>query len=133
MLNPSVADESTDDHTLRRITAFSRSWGFDALAVANLYSLASTSPALLSRHPSPVGAQTDATIARLARRSTAVVAAWGADRAVGRRRPAAAGLLPSALCLGLTADGSPRHPLYVPSSTRPVPYSPRPGGAEQGR
>jgi hypothetical protein len=127
MLDPSVADESADDQTLRRITAFSRHWGFDALAVVNLFSLASTSPTLLGRHPSPVGARTNATIARLAGRSTAVVAAWGADRA------AATGLLPSALCLGLTADGSPRHPLYVPSATRPVPYLPALGGVEPGR
>jgi len=35
-----------------------------------------------------------------------------------------AGLLRKPVCLGVTAGGQPRHPLYVPSGTELRPYEP---------
>ncbi len=126
MLNPSAADGGSDDPTLRRCIGFSQLWGFDALAVVNLFSLASTSPAALRRHPRPVGDRTDETITRLAARGGAVVAAWGADRAAADREHQVLDLLPDPLCLGLTAAGAPRHPLYLPKHARPRPLAAAP-------
>ncbi len=37
-----------------------------------------------------------------------------------------AGLAPDIHCLGLTKDGHPKHPLYVPADTKPVIYHGKP-------
>ena len=44
MLNPSTADATVDDPTLKRIIAFSWRWGFDGLLVVNLFPYRSSKP-----------------------------------------------------------------------------------------
>lgn len=44
MLNPSTADSFTDDPTTKRVTNFSRSWGFDGWMIVNLYPWVSSNP-----------------------------------------------------------------------------------------
>lgn len=44
MLNPSTADDTKDDQTLLRIIAFTWRWGFDGLAVFNVYPFRTPSP-----------------------------------------------------------------------------------------
>ena len=44
MLNPSTADESQDDATIRRCIAFAQQWGHGGIIVANLFALRSPYP-----------------------------------------------------------------------------------------
>jgi hypothetical protein len=123
MLNPSSADATVDDPTVRRCIGFSRAWGMGALVVVNLFAFRTPSPGDLSRVDDPVGPENDDAIHDAVVRSRVVVAAWGAER-LARRRTACvfeilAGLGRDVRCLGTTKDGSPRHPLYVAASTRP--------------
>ncbi|PKN80874.1 MAG: hypothetical protein CVU47_08520, partial [Chloroflexi bacterium HGW-Chloroflexi-9] len=64
MLNPSTADATRDDPTLRRVIAISRRAGFGALEVVNLWALRSAHPADLARAADPVGPRADAALWR---------------------------------------------------------------------
>jgi hypothetical protein len=121
MLNPSTADAAQDDPTIRRCIDFSQRWGFGSLTVVNLFAWRSPVPEALLRVEDPVGPRTPAVLGEVIRGADAVVAAWGNlhPALVTRTAPSRASLPPSALCLGLTARGEPRHPLYVPGDTSP--------------
>lgn len=120
MLNPSTADGSEDDPTIRRCVGFAKTCGFRSLHVVNLYALRVTRPVHLWEHPDPVGPRNQTYLETVARRSVVdgglVVAAWGTNAAEGeaerfKRTLAAAGA--SAYCLGRNKGDSPKHPLYV--------------------
>lgn len=128
MLNPSTADATTDDPTIRRCIGFARDWGFGGLAVANLYAFRATKPADMLAAADPVGPENDAHLTALFAAPSVglVIAAWGANARADRVAEAAA--LPGAItlnALGVTKDGAPRHPLYMPKTAEPTPWSPR--------
>jgi hypothetical protein len=118
-LNPSTADESTDDATVRRCIGFSKSWGYGGLFIANLFALRSKCPSKLRRVNDPVGPDNDEWLLTLARASSLVIAAWGTKGKLGGRDAAVLRLFPSIHCLDLTLSGCPRHPLYAPANLRP--------------
>jgi hypothetical protein len=116
MLNPSTADETLDDPTIRRCRSFAAQWGNDGIIVANLYALRSTDPAALWKHRNPIGPDNDDHLYELAISHGRIVCAWGANAEIDRVRDVAkifrdAGA--KLLCLGVTNHGAPRHPLYV--------------------
>jgi len=124
MLNPSTADASADDPTIRRCRAFAKRFGCDALAVVNVYGWRATRPVELWRTPDPVGPLNDRFI-RLAldcakRDDAPVVAAWGANARPGRVLTVSR--LGRFQCLGVTKAGAPRHPLYLRSDEALTPW-----------
>ena len=59
LLNPSTADETREDPTVRRCIGFAGSLGYGALEVVNLYAYVATDPAELRRAGYPVGHSND--------------------------------------------------------------------------
>lgn len=121
MLNPSTADESVDDPTIRRCIGFAKAWGCNALTVVNLYALRATDPEALRTHADPVGPENDATIAAAVAATDIIVCAWGAFNLSPLRVRRVWPLLNLSelrppQCLGTTKDGHPKHPLYLPAS-----------------
>jgi hypothetical protein len=121
MLNPSTADADVDDPTVRRCMGFARRDGFGGIEVLNVFALRSTDPKHLLAHSDPGGPENEAYLLGASKASTfgRLVVAWG--REIGTKRLAkhygsarAICRAQSAFCLGLTKDGHPRHPLYVP-------------------
>jgi hypothetical protein len=120
MLNPSTADADNDDPTIRRCMALSGAWGFGALVVVNLFAFRSTNPRGLRLANDPVGPRNDAVIAREVQSARQTIVAWGVKGALrGRDREVLGFLSGSVFHLGLTRDGHPRHPLYVPANVVP--------------
>lgn len=118
MLNPSTADGTVDDPTIRRCMGFARSMGYGGITVANLYAGRATKPKDLWRMDDPVGPDNDEYLARVFRvaadMGSPVIAAWGAN--AKPQRVAEVLALPHAdrlHALGVTKDGAPRHPLYL--------------------
>lgn len=134
-LNPSRADGRRDDPTLRRLIGFARAWGYGGLEVLNLFGRISASPAALRRCSDPVGNHCDAWIRRRLRRvcreeggQPGLWLGWGNGGSWRGRDRAVLGLLAAQgcrpHCLGLTAVGQPRHPLYQPRTGRLQPFTP---------
>jgi hypothetical protein len=113
MLNPSTADATQDDPTIRRCIRFAREWGFDRLKVVNLYALRATDPKQLWLADDPVGPENDHVLSLAFGSSALTIAAWGATARQTRVAEIMSWPMRPHLCLGLTKDGHPRHPLYL--------------------
>ncbi len=123
MLNPSTATELANDPTIARVEGRARAMGFSGVGVVNLFALRATDPAALARADDPVGPGNDAVIAASIPAHSAVICAWGAHPAARGRTAAMLALLRASRLplwhLGLTRGGAPRHPLYLPKTTKP--------------
>lgn len=131
MLNPSTADASDDDPTIRKCIGFAKRWGYAGIEVVNLYALRSTDPSVLLHKdcPDPIGPRNNDVIFRALRTAGLVVAAWGVHgpkpvqggAVTGRVeyvRKLMRGASANPKCLGLTkSNAQPRHPLMLAYKT----------------
>lgn len=124
MLNPSTADASVDDPTIRRVCSFSRRLGAGTVTVVNLFALRATDPAELGMHPDPTGPLNKETVTAAIASHSIVVCAWGSRGSLYDRDLAVLELLRRAhktpYVLGLTSAGrrpQPLHPLYLRKDT----------------
>ena len=124
MLNPSTADASMDDPTIRRCVSFAQSWGFCGLTVVNLFALRATDPRELARVDDPIGPDNNEVIARAAHEHLFVCAGWGAHGSYLGRSAEVIDIITRRRsvihCLGTTKSGEPRHPLYLPKRLAPI-------------
>lgn len=123
-LNPSTADEQTDDPTIRRCVGLARRWSYGALVMLNLFAYRATDPADMQRAPNPIGPDNDRHIAEQTRAAGMVLAAWGVHGEWGQRAVHVQVMLGATYgvplhALGWTRAGHPRHPLYVRGDTEP--------------
>lgn len=125
-LNPSTADATADDPSIRRMMGFARREGCGGICVLNLFALRATNPRQLASHRDPVGPDNDQWLRGLRADAVQVpvTVAWGANPMARRRAFRVLDLLEGVplWCLGTTADGSPKHPLYLRLNTKLVPY-----------
>ena len=126
-LNPSTADETHDDPTVRRCIGFARRWGFGGMEMLNIFAFRSTNPRLLRTVPDPVGPGNRAALRRTCRRSAMIVVCWGGWGRLFDRGEAVIDLLGDLplRCLGVTKDGHPKHPLYLSSETLAIRFQRR--------
>lgn len=130
MLNPSTADHSTDDQTIKRCLARAMKDGYGRLEVANLFPLRATNPDELLTHGDPLGPPNiaDGAVMDAIDSASMVICAWGTHPAAAPRADelmhifGVVGWRGRLYHLGLNKDGSPKHPLYIAASTRPKPF-----------
>lgn len=130
MLNPSTADATLDDPTIRRCIGFARKWGYGSLVVGNLFAYRATEPDDLKAVDDPIGPANNEHLARIAQGCDRIVCAWGSHRmARGLRAQFVVDHLRdygANLCaLKISKDGSPGHPLYISGDTLPVKFEGR--------
>ncbi|MFW6027332.1 MAG: DUF1643 domain-containing protein [bacterium] len=128
MLNPSTADATEDDPTIRRCIGFAKRWGYGGIRIANLFAFRATKPADLWKADDPVGSGNLPAIERAMETKGIHVAAWGADKRADRQAKRVRTLFYEMgiplYALKLTKAGHPSHPLYLPNDSMPVVYEP---------
>lgn len=129
MLNPSTADATKDDPTIRRCVGFSKSWdlGLDGLVVENLWDWRSTDwDALNDRIGEKCSEENYLAILHGARRAKLIIAAWGQHAMKVKDGQERILNVVETLrnyndvhILRLNLDGQPAHPLMLPGNLRP--------------
>lgn len=122
-LNPSTADETTDDPTIRKCVAYAKRWGYGSLCMVNLFAWRATDPRDMKKAGDPIGPENDATLRRLYATVGILIGAWGNDGDHLNRAAAVMEMLPNLHCLKRNKDGSPAHPLYLRGDLTPYPLN----------
>ena len=127
MLNPSKATEVANDPTIERCERRARALGYGAFRACNLFALRETDPAKLRRHEAPEGPQNANQIREALEWTDDVLCSWGVHGVHRDQNQVIKAVLRNAntpvLVLGLTKEGHPRHPLYMPYSAQPVKWN----------
>ncbi|MEO0782529.1 MAG: DUF1643 domain-containing protein [Pseudomonadota bacterium] len=131
-VNPSTADATEDDATVRKWRGFVKRWGGAKFAVANLFSFRATDVRVLAtcEHPN-VPIISDKHIDAVMRNADVIVPCWGNSGKIPRNlRPRIGEILRIAFalgkpikCFGLTKSGDPKHPLMLGYDTPLVDYT----------
>lgn len=122
-LNPSTADATRDDPTMRREMAFAKSWGFGGLWKVNAYDYRATKPIHLKQARFPHSSRCWYLISDAALASDLFVCCWGACIQLERQQWLVAQLLGLGVrlyALRLTQANHPSHTLYLPADLEPI-------------
>lgn len=132
MLNPSTADASKDDPTIRRCVGYAKREGCGGILVLNLMAYRATHPNDLLKlaDVDPVGPMSHLMLATHLESADRVVVAWGAHRSANL--PGAARSIElikgvcagRMVCLGTSKSGAPYHPLMQPAAAPLIPWPP---------
>ncbi len=137
MLNPSTADGTADDPTIRKCVGFAKRWECGAIYVVNLFAYRATDPKRLrgldldDRCGQHNGSHLRRALSRMCSPGVVpgpCVAAWGRQpkRVLGdepaRLMSLARQERVQLQCLGTAQDGNPRHPLMLAYATELQPY-----------
>ena len=129
-VNPSTADASVDDATVRKWRGFVDRWGGSRFIVGNAFAYHSTDVRQLATVEDAFGDLVGEYITNIINEADILVPCWGNTSKVPPSLRYAFGELMDALlssgkpvkCFGLTASGDPRHPLMLGYSTPLVDY-----------
>ncbi len=121
-LNPSTADAFRNDRTVTRCIDYARRWGYGSLYMANLFALRSTDCNALHTASDPIGPENEYWIKKMASEANCVVLAWGNHGSYLNQHKAILKLVKNPMCLKVTKQGHPAHPLYMRGDLKPSPY-----------
>jgi len=124
-LNPSKAGAIINDPTVTRGVIRADREGFGGFFMGNLYGLISTDPKELLGNGDfgwAIGELTDYYLREMIRLSSRHLVAWGSFKPVTYRRDAVLKMIKEPYCLGVNADGNPKHPLYVSYKAAMIKY-----------
>ncbi|USA62991.1 DUF1643 domain-containing protein (plasmid) [Qipengyuania citrea] len=132
MVNPSTADASQDDATIRRWNGFASRYGWGKIIVVNKFAFRSTDVGVLANAEDPIGPDNDFFLQDAFIAADLIVAAWGTlqklhDMRLKKRHVKIRKLLQPyderVFCFGLTKDGQPRHPLMLSYASQLVRFN----------
>lgn len=123
-INPSTADASVDDATVRKWIGFTKAWGGSRFIVGNAFAYRATDVRQLAAVEDPYGDEIGDYITDIIDEADILVPCWGNTSKVPPKLQGAFDVLMDALTssgkpvrhFGLTKAGDPMHPLMLPYS-----------------
>ncbi len=121
-LNGSTADETHDDHSLRKFVGFAHILNHGGVLVGNAHGYRSQYPKELRKASNPTG-DNDKWVRAMSADAGHTIVAWGNHGAFLNRSSSMPQLLSEPVsCFGYTNTGEPKHPLYLSYATQLIPY-----------
>lgn len=129
-INPSTADASVDDATVRKWIGFTKAWGGSRFIVGNVFAYRSTDVKALASVEDAFGPDIGGHTTDIINEADILVPCWGCTDKVPPRLQFAFDVLMDALTssgkpvkhFGLTNGGDPKHPLMLGYSTPLQPW-----------
>lgn len=130
-INPSTADASVDDATVRKWIGFCRRWGVSRFIVGNVFSYRSTDVKAIGKALFPQGPQHFAHLNQIIAEADVLVPCWGGRDKVPKHLREHLDLLLAwlhrsgkpVLHFGITDGGDPKHPLMLGYATQLTPFN----------
>jgi hypothetical protein len=124
-LNPSTANETTDDATIRRVKQIANNLGYGGVYMMNCFAYVSTDPKLLKHNPMSDEWNNNMLTTVSYKCDGNVIFAWGNFSIVKEtgRDTELIEMFPNAMALQINKNGSPKHPLYVKADIKPIIYN----------
>lgn len=130
MVNPSTADATEDDATIRKVIGFTERLGGGWAIVGNKFAYRATDVNELKTARDPRGPDNNMHLKQIMAEAPLVIAAWGPlaklPKHLRRRWETICGIADvlgvQLMCLGTAQDGQPRHPLMLAYDTPLMPW-----------
>lgn len=127
LLNPSTADENIDDRTTQRCLSFAKKQDCGSLEIVNLFAYRSRDWQELKdlSLEEATGPENQFYIETALYSSAKIIVGWGENCKIHYKDYNELSQWfkgYSLYCLGTTAEGHPKHPLFVKSTTELIPY-----------
>ena len=113
MLNPSIGNENIDDPTIRRLLSFTRKFDYGGFFVGNLFTYITPNPKTLDTSIGLTNKNLNI-LHNLVSKVDKVVYAWGNSIEEPNEFKK---FISGPMCFGKNLNGTPCHPLYLPSSS----------------
>lgn len=120
-LNPSTACETQNDPTISRVIQFAKTWNYGGIYMCNLFAYVTPYPEELKRIIDPI-CENDIHLKAYGSLCQDILFAWGNFKEAENRAKLISSWFSNAICLGKNKNGTPKHPLYISSDTKPLKY-----------
>ena len=114
MLNPSLADDKNDDPTIRRLISFTKKYNYGGFLVGNIFTTITPNPKEIDKSKG-ISDKNFEKLLKLINKVDQIVYAWGDNIEEPQLLKE---LVLNPKCFGKNLNGSPKHPLYLPSKTK---------------
>ena len=114
MLNPSLADDKNDDPTIRRLINFTKKFNYGGFLVGNIFTKITPNPKEIDKSKG-ISDKNFEKLLKLINKVDQIVYAWGHNIEEPQLLKE---LVLNPKCFGKNLNGSPKHPLYLPSKTK---------------
>ncbi len=114
MLNPSMADDKNDDPTIRRLINFTKKFNYGGFLVGNIFTKITPNPKDIDKS-SGITYKNSEELLKLINKADEIVYAWGNSIEEPKILKK---LIFKPKCFGKNFNGTPKHPLYLSSSSK---------------